>query len=64
MAKNTSFKGKKPEELVKLLGERREELRTLRFANAGGRTKDASKAGKVRKDIARLLTEQTAQKNA
>jgi ribosomal protein L29 len=64
MAKKLSFKGKKPEEIQKLLGEKREELRTLRFTAAGGRTKDASLAGKVRKDIARLLTETTAQKNA
>ncbi len=64
MAKNTSFKGKKPEEIQKLLSEKREELRTLRFSAAGGRAKDASLAGKVRKDIARLLTEKTAQENA
>lgn len=64
MAKKLSFKGKKPEEIMKLLGEKREELRSLRFSAAGGRTKDASQGAKVRKDIARLLTEQTAQKNA
>ncbi len=59
MAKTLSFKDKKPEEIQKLLKEKREELRTLRFAAAGGRPKDASAAGKVRKDIARLLTEET-----
>lgn len=64
MAKKLSFKDKKPEELAKLLAEKREELRALRFGASGGRAKDASAAGKVRKDIARLLTEQTAQKNA
>ena len=64
MAKKLSFKGKKPEEIAKLLGEKREELRSLRFTAAGGRPKDASAGAKVRKDIARLLTEQTAQKNA
>jgi len=64
MTKKLSFKDKKPEEIMKLLSEKREELRTLRFAASGGRVKDASAAGKVRKDIARLLTEQTAQKNA
>lgn len=63
MTKKISFKGKKAEEITKLLGEKREELRTLRFQAAGGRPKDASAAGKVRKDIARLLTEQTAQEN-
>lgn len=61
MAKKNSFKDKKPEEITKLLGEKREELRALRFQAAGGRPKDASALGKTRKDIARLLTEQTAQ---
>ena len=64
MTKKLSFKDKKPEEIVKLVAEKREELRVLRFTAAGGRAKDASAAGKVRKDIARLLTEKTAQENA
>jgi len=63
MAKKLSFKDKKPEEIAKLLVEKREELRTLRFQAAGSRPKDSSAASKVRKDIARLLTEQTAQKH-
>lgn len=64
MAKKTSFKDKTVEEIAKLLTEKREELRTLRFHAAGGRAKDAIEAKKVRKDIARLLTENTAKKNA
>ncbi len=64
MAKNTSFKDKKPEDLVKLLKEKREELRALRFGAAGSRAKDSSALGKTRKDIARILTEQTAQEHA
>lgn len=64
MAKKLSFKDKKPEEIKKLLAEKREELRTLRFQAAGGRPKDASALSKVRKDIARLLTEETAQKHS
>lgn len=64
MTKKLSFKDMKPEEIAKVLGEKREELRSLRFTAAGGRPKDATAASKVRKDIARLLTEQTAQKNA
>lgn len=61
MAKKNSFKDMKPEEITKLLGEKREELRKLRFQAAGGRPKDGSARSKTRKDIARLLTEQTAQ---
>ena len=47
------------EELKKLLGEKREELRQARFAATGARVKDVNHAGKVRKDIARILTEMT-----
>lgn len=61
MAKKESFVGKTTEELAKLLVEKREELRKLRFEAAGGRPKDSSALAKVRKDIARILTEQTAQ---
>ena len=64
MAKKTSFKDTSAEDIKKLLVEKREELRTLRFGATGGRTKDASAAKKTRKDIARLLTEETAQKKA
>lgn len=64
MAKKTSFKDLKSEEITKLLGEKREELRKHRFQAAGGRPKDASALGKTRKDIARLLTEQTARQHA
>jgi ribosomal protein L29 len=64
MAKKISFKDKKPEEITNLLAEKREELRTLRFSATAGRSKDGAQAGKVRRDIARLLTEQTAQATA
>ncbi|HRH55327.1 MAG TPA: 50S ribosomal protein L29 [Candidatus Paceibacterota bacterium] len=63
MAKKLSFKDTKPEEITKLLVEKREELRKLRFEAAGARAKDPSALTKTRKDIARLLTEKTAQKN-
>ncbi len=60
MAKKTSFKDKSKDELVKLLGEKREELRKLRFEAAGARPKDSNAPSKVRKDIARLMTELSA----
>ena len=56
MAKNT-LQDKKPEELMKLLAENREELRKLRFAAAGARPKDSNAPRNTRKDIARILTE-------
>ncbi len=50
------MKDKSREELVKLLGEKREELRKLRFEAAGARPKDSNAPSKVRKDIARIMT--------
>ncbi|MDB5265079.1 MAG: ribosomal protein [Parcubacteria group bacterium] len=64
MAKKISFKEKSADELAKLLMEKREELRTLRFSFAGSRGKDSNAAGKTRKDVARILTEMTAKKIA
>lgn len=56
MAKKLSFKDKTADELKKLLGEKREELRKLRFEAAGARPKDSNAPAKVRKDIARIMT--------
>lgn len=61
MTKKISFKDKKVEELVTMLGQKREELRQTRFAVAGARPSDSSLARKTRKDIARILTEMTEQ---
>ncbi len=57
MKKKINLAEKNPEELTKLLKEKREELRGLRFAAAGARAKDSSLAAKTRKDVARMLTE-------
>jgi ribosomal protein L29 len=64
MAKKISFKDKNAAELSKLLGERREELRKLRFEAAGSRPKDSNAPAKVKRDIARIMTVLTAKKNA
>lgn len=62
MKKNTIAE-KTEAELVKMLAEKREELRTLRFSAAGSRAKDPSAKGKIKADIARIMTARTA-KNA
>lgn len=49
-------------ELRKLLTEKREELRSLRFTAAGARPKDSNAPGKVKKEIARILTELSARR--
>jgi ribosomal protein L29 len=54
--KKLSLNDKSHEELSKLLAEKREELRKLRFEAAGSRPKDSNAPAKVRKDIARILT--------
>ncbi|HRH24191.1 MAG TPA: 50S ribosomal protein L29 [Candidatus Paceibacterota bacterium] len=64
MAKKISLKEKNAGELVKLLGERREELRKLRFEAAGARPKDSNAPAKVKRDIARIMTELHAKKTA
>jgi ribosomal protein L29 len=57
MAKKKNItEGKTAGELSKLLGEKREELRKLRFEAAGARPKDSNAPSKVRKDIARIMT--------
>lgn len=48
--------GKTKKELVALLSEKRESLRTARFASAGARAKDPSEGRKLRAEIARILT--------
>ena len=55
---------KNPAELTALLTKQREELRTIRFASAGGRPKDSAAPKKTRRNIARILTELHAQKTA
>jgi ribosomal protein L29 len=57
MAKKTNLTEKNPVELTKLLKEKREELRGLRFSAAGARPKDSNAPKKTRKEIARVLTE-------
>lgn len=47
-------------EIEKLLTETRATLRTERFAAAGARPKDSNAPAKMRKTIARALTEQHA----
>lgn len=60
MAKKEDMKTKTDAELAKLLTDTRAELRTERFAAAGARPKDPNMPGKLRKSIARALTEQRA----
>ncbi|MBP9749152.1 MAG: 50S ribosomal protein L29 [Candidatus Pacebacteria bacterium] len=51
-----ALKDKNAEELAKLLGEKREELRAFRFGTKGSRTRDTLLGMRLRKDIARIQT--------
>ncbi|MFA6519260.1 MAG: 50S ribosomal protein L29 [Candidatus Paceibacterota bacterium] len=60
MTKKETMASKTDQELVKLLIETRETLRTERFSAAGARAKESNAPSKLRKVIARALTEQRA----
>jgi ribosomal protein L29 len=54
MAKKIKLSEKNPAELEKMLKEKREELRVLRFSAAGSRPKDSNAPRNSRKEIARV----------
>ena len=62
MAKKLNLKTHSAEELIKLANDKREELRSLRFKVAGSKNRDVKQAQKLRKDIARALTQLTTVK--
>lgn len=57
--KTKDLEKKKDADLVKLLKEKREALREFRFGVASG-SSNTSQASALRRDIARILTEQNA----
>ncbi|MCR4333668.1 MAG: 50S ribosomal protein L29 [Patescibacteria group bacterium] len=60
MTKKETMASKTDTELVKILADTRAALRTERFSAAGARAKDSNSPCKLRKVIARVLTEQHA----
>lgn len=54
--KMVELRQKTKEELKKILEEDREKLRQLRFDLSGGKVKNVKEIGKIKKDIARILT--------
>ena len=53
---------KTPKDLIKLLLEKRNALQSFRLGNAGSKTKNVKEGRGIRKDIARIMTELTAQR--
>ncbi len=60
----TDFNKKSTEDLTKLVSEKREEIRSLRFAAAGSAKKNVKVAFLARKEVARALTSINARKSA
>ena len=60
----SEYKEKNDKDLEKMLIEKRKELRDFRFGAAGSKTRDVKTGKNTRKEIARILTEKRARKNA
>jgi len=60
MAKKNPMAQKTDQELSTLLSDTRQSLRVARFAAAGARPKDSNEPCKLRRTVARILTEQHA----
>ena len=57
MAKKQTLKDHSVDDLNKIVAEKRETLRRLRFAVAGSKNRNVKEAATLRKAIARALTE-------
>ncbi len=64
MAKKLDLKNHTAEELNKLANDKREELRALRFSSSGSKNRDVKAASKLRKEVARALTQLSVTKKA
>jgi ribosomal protein L29 len=63
MAKKTNLTNHTAEDLTKLVSDKREELRALRFNIAGSKTRNVKLSRTLRHEVARAMTEQSARKN-
>jgi ribosomal protein L29 len=64
MTKKDTMTTRTDAELIKILADTRETLRTERFSAAGARAKNPNHLGQMRKTVARVLTEQTSRSKA
>jgi ribosomal protein L29 len=55
--KMTELQKKSDADLKKMIGEKRDELRSFRFGEAGSRTRNVRVGRALRRNIARILTE-------
>lgn len=57
------YKDKTPQDLMKLVHEKREAIRHFRFGSTGSKTKNVKLGRTTRKDIARIMTELSMRKH-
>lgn len=55
--KKIIYAGKSKQDLLKVLLEKREAFRKLRFGTAGSKARNVKEGASLRKDIARIMTE-------
>lgn len=58
--KKITYHDKAAADLTKILAEKRQNLRTIRFGAAGAKSKNVKEVKMIRKDIARIMTAMTA----
>jgi len=61
MSKKNSLKNYSAPDLQRLVADKRDELRDLRFAAGGGKNRNVKQVSTLRKTVARALTELNAQ---
>ena len=54
--KSVDLKNKNKDELLSLLSEKRDALKTFRFSNSGSRIKNVKEGMLLKRDIARIIT--------
>ncbi len=60
---NKELNKKTVDDLMKILSEKREALKTFRFAKEGSKTRNVREGRNIRKEIARTLTEVNSRAN-
>lgn len=56
------YKDKTPQDLIKLVSEKRGAIRDFRFGSAGSKSKNVKLGRTLKKDIARIMTELSMRK--
>lgn len=62
--KKITYTGKKREDLIKALYEKRTALRDFRFGLAGSKTRNVKEGFNLKKEIARIMTELSSVRRA